>query len=84
MKKVLDFLGFLCYVVIMFKKVRIKYNIGDKEKIFELGGIENIEEFKSERLKSYGDDAEIVEIANDHESAMWVEAYEQDKKYKYN
>ena len=68
----------------MFKKVKIKYYIGDKERIFELGGIANIEEFKSERLKSYGDDAEIVEIADDHESAMWAEAYEQDKNYKFN
>ena len=74
----------MCYVIGMFKKVIIKYYIGDKEKTFELGGIENIEEFKSERLKSYGDDAEIVEIADDSESAMWAEAYEQDKKYKYN
>lgn len=68
----------------MFKKVKIKYSLGDKETIFELGGIADIEEFKSERLKSYGNDAEIVEIADDHESAMWAEAYEQDKNYNYN
>jgi hypothetical protein len=68
----------------MFKKVKIKYSLGEKERIFELGGIANIEEFKSERLKSYGNNAQIVEVADDHESAMWAEAYEQDKNYNYN
>ena len=68
----------------MFKKVKIKYSLGEKERIFELGGIANIEEFKSERLKSYGNNAQIVEVADDHESAIWAEAYEQDKNYNYN
>lgn len=75
---------FLCYVVVMFKKVKIKYSLGEKETIFELGGITDIEEFKSERLKSYGNNAQIVEVADDHKSAMWAEAYEQDKNYNYN
>lgn len=68
----------------MYKKVKIQYSLGDKQIIFELGGIQDVQEFTLNRLKRYGPDAEIVDIQDDPESDMWVKAYEQDKRYKYN
>ena len=89
LKIILDFCGFLCYVFTMikkdnYKKITIEFTFNGKIQRSTATGVKCIETFKTERLSDYGEDARIVSIQHDEESAAWAKAFEQDKRYKYN